>query len=97
MADQRHLVTLLFVNIRRLQPTTREAIVKAFESGDSFGVIECSPEEMDAIKVIPFMPMERKSLTKTLRPKAPPVVKENEADLTAAAIEDLIEGSEAKS
>jgi len=97
MADQRHLVTLLFVNIRRLQPTTREAIVKAFESGDSFGVIECSPEEMDAIKVVPFMPMERKSLTKVLREKAPPVVKENEAAATADAIEKLIEGSGEKS
>ena len=97
MADQRHLVTLLFVNIRRLQPTTREAIVKALESGDSFGVIECTPEEMDAIKVVPFMPLERKSLAKVLRPKAPPVVKENEAEATAAAIEDLIEGSDPKS
>jgi len=93
MADQRHLVTLLFVNIRRLQPKTREAIVKVFESHDSFGIIECGPEEMDAIKVVPFMPMERKSLAKSLRVKAPPVVKENEADATAAAIENLIEGS----
>jgi len=54
MADQRHLVTLLFVNIRRIQPKTREAIVKVFESGDSFGVIECTPEEMDAIKAVPL-------------------------------------------
>jgi len=97
MADQRHLVTLLFVNKRRIQPETREAIIKALESGDSFGVVECTPEEMDAIKVVPFMPIERKSLVKALRPKAPPVVKENEADATAAAIENLIEGSEAKS
>ena len=93
MADQRHLVTLLFVNIRRLQPRTREAIVKAFESGDSFGVIECGPEEMDAIKVVPFMPLERKSLTKALRPKAPPVDKQNEASATADAIEQLVEES----
>ena len=95
--DQRHLVTLLFVNIRRIQPETRVAIIEALTSGDSFGVIECTPEEMDAIKVVPFMPLERKSLVKKLRPKAPPVVKENEADATAAAIEDLIEGSDTKS
>lgn len=97
MADQRHLVTLLFVNIRRIQPDTREAIVKALESGDSFGVIECTPEEMDAIKVVPFMPLERKSLVKKLRPTAPPVVKENEAEETEKAIEKLIEGSDPKS
>lgn len=95
MADQRHLVTLLFVNIRRLQPKTREAIVEVFESGESFGVIECSPEEMDAIKVIPFMPMERKTLAKSLRPKAPPVNKETEGEETSKAIEKLLEGSEA--
>lgn len=97
MADQRHLVTILFTNIRRLQPKTKEALVEFFESQESFGIIECTPEEMDAIKVVPFMPIERKSFTKALkRDLAPPVVKANEATATAAAIAELVGESEGK-
>lgn len=84
------LCTILFVNKRRIQPATREALLKIFESGKSFGVVEVERDEMDGFLCIPFTPIDQKMLKKALAKPKPPAEPKPEEESDADAIERLV-------
>ncbi len=87
------LCTILFINKRKIQPDTREAIIKVFESGQSFGVVEVERDEMDGIMCIPFTPIDQKALKKVFAPPKPAPVKKDKDASVSDAIADLVDGA----
>lgn len=84
------LCTILFINKRKIQPTTRDAIVKIFESGKSFGVVEIERDEMDGIMCVPFTPIDQKAIKKALAPPKPKAQPQTDKASAADAIEQLV-------
>ncbi len=89
-----NLVTIVMVNIRRIQPKTRDALMAAFESGKSVALIECDRDELDGFKVIPFSVVDPSNFKALVKPPRA-ANKKKETASTDDAIAALVGEAEA--
>lgn len=79
--------TLVLVNVRKVQPKTKKALLDFFSNSEPTCVLDCDREEMDQIMVIPLVPQTIKDLKKALRPKPVPQDAEKKEKQTSATQE----------